>query len=338
MGNRKFEMYEYRQVIYQMQQGLSDRQIAKQQLVGRAKCRTVRVVAKAQGWLDPNAQLPEDKQLAEWFAEPKRSSQTVSTIEPYRAAVLQWHEQGIRGTVIHQALVNRFGYSGSYDAVRRFVKRHAICAVKATVPLYFEAGEAAQVDFGQGPKIVDVDTGELVKTWIFVMTLCFSRHMYVEFIRNQRVETWLGCHSRAFEFFGGVPSKVIIDNAKCAITKACFHDPEVQRSYGDCAQGYGFIIAPCPPREPQMKGRVESSVKYVKGSFVPLRTFQSLSDANQQAKAWVLGQAGNRIHGSTHQKPLTQFSELEKHLLKGLPAQAPELASWVKFSFNTCLK
>ena len=62
--------------------------------------------------------------------------------------------------------------------------------------------------------------------------------------------------------------KVIIDNPKCAITTACTRDPVVQRSYLDSAQGYGFMISPCPPREPQMKGRVESGVKYVKHSFL----------------------------------------------------------------------
>lgn len=79
-----------------------------------------------------------------------------------------------------------------------------------------------------------------------------------------------------------------------------------------------------------MKGRVESGVKYVKGSFVPLRTFRSLADANAQAKAWVLEEAGNRMHGSTHQKPLTAFLELEKHLMNPLPIRPVELAVWVK--------
>lgn len=89
-------------------------------------------------------------------------------------------------------------------------------------------GEAAQVDFGSGPKIVDLATGEVHDTWVFVMTLAWSRHQYAEVVWNQKVETWLGCHRRAFGFFGGVPAKVVIDNAKCAITKACYYDPEVR--------------------------------------------------------------------------------------------------------------
>ena len=78
------------------------------------------------------------------------------------------------------------------------------------------------------------------------MTLCFSRHQYAELVLDQSVETWLGCHQRAFEWFGGVPRKVIIDNAKCAIIKACYYKPAVQRSYAGYAEQWGFIISACP--------------------------------------------------------------------------------------------
>lgn len=199
--------------------------------------------------------------------------------------------------------------------------------------LDFQPGECVQVDFGAGPKLIDERTGLVTKTWIFVMVLAWSRHMYAEIILRQDVETWLGCHRRAFEWFNGIPKKIIIDNAKCAITKACYHDPVVQRSYGDCAEGYGFIISACPPYDPQKKGRVESGVKYVKNAFVSLRSFRNLFDANQQLRAWLLETAGNRIHGSTHEKPLTLF-ETERHLLKPLPDQPPELAVWEKVTVH----
>ena len=121
--------------------------------------------------------------------------------------------------------------------------------------LTFKPAEAVQVDFGAGPLMTDVLTGEVFKTWFFVMTLAWSRHQYAEFVRDQTVATWLGCHRRAFEAFSGVPSRIIIDNAKCAITKACYYEPEVQRAYAECAEGYGFKIDACPPRDPQKKVR-----------------------------------------------------------------------------------
>ena len=139
--------------------------------------------------------------------------------------------------------------------------------------------------------------------------------------------TWLGCHRRAFEWFNGVPERVIIHNAKCAIIKACRFDPQVQRSYAECAEGYDFKIDPCPPHDPQKKGIVESGVKYVKGNFLATREFRDLADLNAQAKSWVQQEAGQRTHGTTRQQPLALFV-LEQPFLKPLPAQVPDLGVW----------
>jgi len=330
MANRRFEMFEYRQVLVRMRQGDSDREIARSQLMGRVKAAALRATATEQGWLDPNQPLPDDAALADVLAPAPAVAGPASTVEPFRDQITAWREKGIQGTTIFDALVRNHGYTGSYSAVRRFLQRLDATTPKATVILDFAPGEAAQVDFGAGPLIPDERTGELLKSWVFVMTLCHSRHQYAELIRHQNVETWLACHRRAFEWFGGVPQRVIIDNAKCAIIRACHRDPEVQRAYGECAEGYGFKIDPCPPRDPQKKGRVEAGVKYIKRRFFPLREFRHLRDANEQLSAWVLSTAGNRIHGSTHQRPLDQFTEVEKPLLQALPDVPPELATWAK--------
>ena len=323
-------MYEYRQVIHRMRMGQSDRAIAKSKLMGRAKCAEVRGIAKQNGWLEPGP-LPDDGALAELFeGRPKANPTRQSLSQPHEEKIKKWSADGITTTAIFRALTDQYNFTGSYSSVRRMVQRLKEQNPKATCILEFAPGEAAQVDFGAGPTIEDVFTGETVKTWIFVMTLCFSRHMYAEVITDQKVATWLGCHRRSFEFFGGVPAKVIIDNPKCAITKACFRDPQVQRSYGEMAEGYGFLISPCPPRDPKKKGLVESGVKYVKNSWMPLRQFRTLADANAQLRAWVMETAGNRIHGTTRQKPLTVFAETEKAMLRRLPDVPVELATWAQ--------
>lgn len=76
------------------------------------------------------------------------------------------------------------------------------------------------------------------------MTLAYSRHQYVEFVFDQRVETWLLCHQHAFVYFGDVPRKVVLDNLKAGIAQACFDEPQVQRASRDCAEHYSFLIAP----------------------------------------------------------------------------------------------
>lgn len=329
MANRRFEMYEYRQVIYRMRLGESNRAIAKCKLMGRRKAAELRAVAKAQGWLSKGP-LPEDSAIAAHFDKKPNPIVQPSFVLPYADEVESWWKEGIQGTTIHQALVRKHGFTGSYSCIRRFLSSLKRSNPQATTILEFEPGEAAQVDFGSGPKIKNVFTGKEISTWFFVMTLAWSRHQYAEVVTDQKVATWLGCHRRAFEFFGGVPAKVIIDNAKCAITKACFRDPQVQRSYAECAEGYGFIISPCPPRQPKKKGLVESGVKYIKRNFAPLRDFRSVSDANRQLKKWIMAEAGNRIHGTTKQRPLSVFVQTERHMLKKLPDVAPELATWAK--------
>lgn len=330
MANRKFEMHEYRQVLIRMRLGDSDRAIAKLGLMGRPKAKQVREIAQAAGWLDSTVALPGDAILAERLVQRPSKPSTTSLVEPFAKEVEQWWKQGIAATTITAALKRKHGFEGSYSSVRRFVQHLDAQNPDATVILDFAPGEAAQVDFGKGPDVADPRTGELLSTWIFVMTLNWSRHQYAEIIRDQKTETWLGCHRRAFEWFGGVPTKVTIDNAKCAITRACHRDPVVQRAYAECAEAYGFLIDACPPGEPKKKGRVEAGVKYVKRNFVPLREFRHLPDANAQLKSWILGEAGNRTHGTTHERPLTRFTETEQLLLQPLPDRAPELAVWAK--------
>lgn len=330
MANRRFEMYQIRQVVIRMRLGDTDRAIARTGLMGRRKAGAVRRVAETSGWLDPAVPLPDDAELSRRLGRKAVKASSVSLVEPFRDEVTRWREQGIQGTTIHAALARKHGFRGSYSSVRRFLKDLEERHPQVTVILEFAPGEAAQVDFGKGPKLLDTRTGELVSTWVFVMTLAWSRHQYAELVIDQTVATWLACHRHAFEWFNGVPERLIIDNPKCAITRACFHDPEVQRSYAELAEGYGFKLDPCPPRDPQKKGRVEAGVKYIKRAFLPLREFRDLADANRQLADWVIATAGNRNHGTTRERPLTRFAETEQHLLRALPDQPPELASWVR--------
>ena len=320
-------MHHYRQALMRMRQGDSDREIAKSRLMGRRTAASLRGLATERGWLAAETALPDDRTIADALASPKRASTTLSGLEPLRDRIAAWLDQGVSGVVIHTALKREHGYTGSYSAVRRMLQTlKRARPPEATVRLTFAPGEAAQVDFGAGPMLPH-PAGDVRRTWAFVMTLCFSRHQYVEFVWDQTVATWLGCHRRAFEWFGAVPERVIVDNAKCAITRACQHDPQTQRSYADCAEGYGFRIDACPPHDPQKKGIVESGVKYLKGNFLPLKSFRDLVDLNAQAKAWVMDEAGLRRHGTTGEVPLARF-ELERALLRPLPAIAPDLGVW----------
>ncbi len=123
MANRRIEMYQYRQVIHRMRQGQSDRAIAKTKLMGRLKCASVRSIAKGKGWLESGA-LPEDEQLAKWFEVPETPNPThVSLTKPHEEQIKKWISQGVQATTIYQALVEQFGFTGSYSSVRRKVQK-----------------------------------------------------------------------------------------------------------------------------------------------------------------------------------------------------------------------
>ena len=327
-------MFEYRAIIVRLREGLSVRKIAKTKLAGRDKIKAILSLATQQGWLEPTSELPDDATIAALLMTPPASSSTSESMaEPYRDYITQAVKQGFSAQIIHQRLKELHQFEGSYNVIQRFVRQLKDQAPPdMTVPLSFSTGEAAQVDFGQGPMLLDERTNTTVRTWFFVMTLCWSRHQYVELVTHQDIETWLRCHQNAFDWFGGVVNKIIIDNAKCAIIKACYHEPEIQRSYEAFAEAYGFIISACPPYDPQKKGRVEAGVKYVKGNFVPLRELTSVQQANRALKKWVMEEAGVRVHGSTFIAPLVAFKETEKALLNPLPSPLPPITVWKKVS------
>ena len=149
-------MFEFRQILVRMRQGDSDRALAKAGLIGRRKAQELRRLAKERDWLNDDKPLPDDGVLAKALARPERSG-PVSGVEPYRDLVTDWAEQGIQSKAIHPALVRLHQFTGSYDAVNRFIRSLELKAPKATMHLAFAPGEAAQIDFGSGPELVDIE-------------------------------------------------------------------------------------------------------------------------------------------------------------------------------------
>jgi len=123
MANRRFEMFHYRQVLHRMRMGESDRAIAKTKLMGRLKCAHVRAVAERNGWLGA-VPLPDDAELVRAFeTAPIPNPTRESLSRPYEPQIQQWADQGVRWSRIHEALVNQFGFNGSYSSVRRLAQK-----------------------------------------------------------------------------------------------------------------------------------------------------------------------------------------------------------------------
>ena len=297
----------------------SDRAVSRELGIHRQTVQRYRQWAtEHQLFTEPLLPLGELQALREKTLPDPLPPQNTSLVEPYRDIVVRLRKEKVKMRALFERLKER-GYRGSYASVYRFVqtlepKEPDVCVRIETAP-----AEEAQVDFGEVGRLRDPESGQMRRVYVFVMTLSWSRHQYIEFVHDQKVETWLALHVRAFAFFGGVPKRLTCDNLKSAIIRAAWEDPIVNLAYGECAQHYGFRIAPCRPYTPQHKGKVERGVGYVKDNFWAGREIEGLHSANRLGKQWCLGEAGLRVHGTTKERPLERFTQTEKARLLPLP-------------------
>jgi len=283
--------------------------------------------ASERGYLG-SAELPESGELAKAWGEREQGDAAVrAKLLPFRDDINGWLNQKISLVRIQDMLVERHGWRGSYNTLKRFTEPMRDDG-ESFVRIETAPGAEAQVDFGLMGMVWDPEARRARKGWLFLMTLSNSRHMYGEIVFRQDLATWIACHTRAFEWFGGVPKKLTIDNLKAGIVKVALYDYKANRTYVEQAEHYHFMISPCRPREPQHKGKVESGVKYVRNAFFVGRPLMDLSEANRALKAWIMEKAGLRIHGTTKMKPLEAFQEMEKAFLLPLPDSPFELTEW----------
>lgn len=327
MPGKRSTTMDVREILRHLRAKESDRAVARATKIDRKTVARYRTWATEQELLTgPLPTLGELQRLLSETMEGPPPPQNESSVEPYRDLVVKLRREKTEMTAIWERLKER-GYTGSYSAVYRFVRRLEPLAPEVTVRVETKPGEEAQVDFGSVGRLLDPATGELRKAYAFVMTLSWSRHQYVEFVFDQSVATWLRLHRNAFASFGGVVERVVTDNLKAAVVRACWTEPEAQQSYRECAEHYGFLIGPCIPYTPQHKGKVESGVHYVQRNFMGGREPTPLPQANREVQRWVQTTAGMRIHGTTHERPLLRF-DLERAVLRPLPATPYDLATW----------
>jgi hypothetical protein len=163
------------------------------------------------------------------------------------------------------------------------------------------------------------------------MTLAASRHLYADLVFDQKVETWLRLHVRAFEHFGGVPRVVVPDNLKAAVVRAAFGvdgEAVLNRSYRELARHYGFAIDPAPPAAPEKKGKVERAVGYVRRSFLVTNDSVDLEVDRRALSRWLSEVAAARRHGTTGRVVREHFEAVERPALLALPAVRYEIVLW----------
>lgn len=191
-------------------------------------------------------------------------------------------------------------------------------------------GEEAQIDYGYLGTWIDPSSGKRQRLWAFVMVLSFSRHMFVHVVAKMDERAWVEAHVAAFAFFGGVVRLLIPDNLKTGVISPDLYDPKLNRAYEEMANYYGTLIDPARSNHPKDKPRVERMVPYVRESYFAGRNFGSIEEMNEAAEKWCLSVAGERIHGTTHQQPLSLFQRVEAATMRPLPSQPFERVTWAQ--------
>lgn len=215
----------------------------------------------------------------------KRVLMRQTLTDPYLSFIEQTLKQypHLRATRLYEMVRSR-GYSGSVEQLRRVVRSLRPTKHEAFFRLTMLPGEQAQADwahFGQ------VRVGQANrKLSCFVITLSYSRALWVEFFFDQSIENLLLGHVHAFTDWGGLPRKILYDNLRSVVTER--HSDAVHfhpRMLELCAH-YHFHAQPCRPARGNEKGRVERVIHYIRNSFFAARAFASLADLNRQALVW----------------------------------------------------
>lgn len=240
-----------------------------------------------------------------------------SQCEPHRVFIEGELEKGLSAQRIYQDLVTEYGYSGSYCAVKRYVRRLRAQAPERLHPQERRPGDEAQVDFGRGARLCGAD-GRWQKTWVFRIVLSYSRKAYSEAVLRLTTEALIRCVENAFRFFGGVVKTVVLDNLKAAVQRGDWYDPDLNPKFHEFARHYGFAILPIRARTPKHNGKVERGIGYVKGNALKGRVFASLVEENRYLTNWEARVADLRIHGTTREQVARRF-EAERPFLLPLP-------------------
>src|SRR5271157_1505548 len=314
MPAERIGMRDAREIIRLKFSGVSTHEIGHRLGLARSTVRETLKRAEAAGLAGPLPDDMNDAALEGALYASRRSKRGHRRIaEPDWAAV---HRELKRKHVTLLILWDEYiaanpgGYSYSRfcELYRSFEK-----TLSVTMRQTHAAGERLFVDYaGDGvPVVIDRLTGEIRMAQIFVAVLGASSFTFAKATWTQALPDWIAAHVRAFEAIGGVPELVVPDNTKTAIVKACYYEPEVNRTYADMAAHYGTAILPARPRRPRDKAKVEQAVLIVERWLLGRlrrRVFHSLADVDA-----ALGELMTELN---ERQPLRRLGVTRRQLLE----------------------
>ncbi|MGI9386961.1 MAG: IS21 family transposase [Methyloligellaceae bacterium] len=327
----RLPMRKIREVLRLRAGGLSGRQIAHSLSLGRATVSDYFRRADVEGlsWPLPNTLLDSDLERM-LFPRSAGDVRAACPQPDWTGVHKELRRKGVTLALLWEEYrtVHRDGYGYS-----RFCELYTRWEGKLSPVMRqrHPAGERLFVDYaGTTIDVICPKTGEIRTAQLFVATLGASNFIYVEASWTQALPDWISSHVRAFEFFGGTTEQVVCDNLKSGVTKACFYDPAINRTYGDMARHYGTAIVPARPRKPKDKAKVEGAVLLVERWIVArLRNqrFFSLDEVNAVICP-LLDQLNEKVTRHLGASRRDLFERLDKPALKPLPVEPYVYAQW----------
>lgn len=299
--------------------GKSQRQIAAITNVDR---KTIRGIVR-QAATDPAnspgvATGPAGQNPPPWPPAPR--PQSASACEPFRAFIQAQVQLRRNFTAIYQELVDKHGYGGAYNSVKRFAGSLIVQDPAQFDRLEFTAGEEAQVDYGEGALTLVPGTDRYRRPRLFVMTLRFSRRSFRRVVWKSSKETWARLHEQAWRYFGGACTYCVLDNLKEGVIKPDLYEPELNTLYAAVLAHYGVVADPARVRDPNRKGTVENAIQHTQSTALKGLRFDSIEAQNAHLEHWETKWAAQRIHGSAKRQVEAMFQE-ERAALKPLPLE-----------------
>ncbi len=282
--------------------GLSNREIAGQLQMDRE---TVAKYLK-----NPNAALT-------------RRKKKVSKLDPYRDLVSDMVKQypAIKAPVVMQR-INEKGFDGEITIVRALLRqiRGQSCHREPFIRVESDAGYQMQVDWGhfQSLKYGDVSR----KLYALAVVESHSRMLYVFFSHSQKKEYFHMGLLKAFQYIGGCPREIVVDNMMTAVTERVGSIIRFNESFLDFLRPFKITPRACNVRAPHEKGKIENAIKYIRQNFWPLRTFTDITDVQRQMNDWLDTIANVRVHVTTGERPVDR---LRKDALQSLPHHLPDV-------------
>lgn len=338
MAGRRMTVADIMEILVAWDAGESNSAMARRLGYSRPTVRKYTDAARALGLARGGGRRSE----AEWtraaqaaiarVARQRPPGAVTTAVAAHHAYLEQWVGQ-VHLSVLHQRLRDERGLAASWGAFSRYVAKHWPDRLREAPRVTVRRedpppGEEAQVDFFYVGLWDDPEAGRRRKLYAFLMLLAHSRHQFLYPTLAEDAMAWLDGHVAAFAFFGGVPARVILDNLTAGITRADRYDPRVNRAYGELARHYGFLVDPARVARPQDKPKVERNVQYARESFFRGREFGPLAAMRADAGRWCREVAGQRLHGTTGERPLAIFQARERAALRPLPPQPWEAAVW----------